>query len=91
MIVYISGAITGVENYAQKFQEVEDILTKEGLEAVNPVKINHDHDKTWESYMKVDIIELMKCDAIFMLDGWEKSKGATIERNLAITLKMPLI
>ena len=31
---------------------------------------------------------LMKCDAIYMLDGWEKSRGARCELNSAIEAEM---
>jgi len=53
--------------------------------------INHDHDKSWLNYMKTDIIALMECDAIFLLENWEESKGACIEHSLAIKLGYEVI
>ena len=35
------------------------------------------------------IKRLMDCDILALLPGWERSRGANIERNLAITLGMP--
>ena len=85
--IYISGPITGIEATApQLFKEAEDFLKAKGYEVVNPMTINHDHDKSWTNYMKTDIIALMECDGIFMLDNWEESKGACIEYYLAIKL-----
>jgi len=85
--IYISGKITGIEETApQLFKDAEDFLKAKGSEVVNPMTINHDHDKSWLNYMKTDIVALMECDSIFMLENWEESKGACIEHSLAIKL-----
>lgn len=85
MKVYISGKITGLETsvYESNFQKAEDLLKKFGFEPINPVKLTHDHDKSWLSFMRVDLKALLDCDAIYMLDNWEESKGAKIEYDLA--------
>tara|TARA_R110000868_G_C10972546_1_gene770372 strand:- start:22902 stop:23234 length:333 start_codon:yes stop_codon:yes gene_type:complete len=31
---------------------------------------------------------LMECESIYMLDGWEKSRESTLERNVALHLGM---
>jgi len=49
------------------------------------------HDMSWLNYIKVDIISLMGCNAIYMLDNWTNSKGAKIERKLAIDLGYKVI
>lgn len=46
---------------------------------------------TWEEYMKNDISILIRCDEIHLLPDWKESKGAIIERNLAISLNIPII
>lgn len=88
MKIYISGKITGVplEESNIKFGLIEFLLNKAGHVAVNPMKLNHSHDQAWESFMKVDIAELMTCDAIYMLKDWHESKGACIEHTLATYL-----
>jgi hypothetical protein len=90
--IYISGQITGIEYEAEVlFAEAEHILINRGFEVVNPTTINHKHDLSWLSYMKVDIVALMGCSAIYMLKNWTNSKGAEIERNLAISLGYKII
>jgi len=37
----------------------------------------------YKEYMIADITALFYCDAIFMLNGWEESKGARIEKFIA--------
>ncbi len=63
-----------------------------GFEAVNPCDLNHaGHDQTWESYMRVDIIALMGCEAICLLPGWDRSAGAKCEYHLAQVLGMDVL
>jgi hypothetical protein len=55
------------------------------------MKLNHEHDKSWENYMLVDINALFKCDAIYMLKNWFYSKGSRIERAIAIEMDIIII
>lgn len=91
MKVYISGPITGVEDFETHFNKAEEFLRKRGLEPVNPVKIGKALEKDglhleYSDYMRADIAELLKCDAIFMLDGSEDSEGACTEYCVAKSL-----
>lgn len=89
--IYLSGKITGMENEAHYvFQNAEENLQKlyPDSEIINPMKLNHNHNKKWESYMKVCIIELCQSDMIVMLPNWQDSKGATLELDLATQLNI---
>ena len=91
MKIYISGAISHNSNALQDFNFAEHYLMSLGHEVVNPMKLVHDHDKSWENYMRTDIRELMLCDAVYVLVGWRKSRGAKIEVFLAEHLKMQMM
>lgn len=41
-----------------------------------------EHD--WSCYMRADIAEMMRCDAILMMAGWTGSRGAQLELYLAL-------
>jgi hypothetical protein len=84
---YLCGAITkiGVEQAATNFERMEKLIPK-GYEVVNPMKLPHNHDKSWSSYMRECICELVKCDAIVIDSNWRESKGAMLEREIAIQL-----
>ena len=93
MKVYISGKISGldIELAKKSFQEAENKMLELGHEVINPLKLPDNHDKSWESYMRVCITYLTLCDAIYMLDGWENSKGANLEYYLAYELKIKVL
>ena len=90
MRVYISGKITGLEysEVERLFNAAEKKLSKNGFTPVNPLRNNLPMWASWREHMKKDIQILLSCDAIFMLDNWKDSKGATLERHIAEQLGM---
>jgi hypothetical protein len=91
--IYISGKITGLdyEQAVKSFQDAEDKLNNEGYITVNPMKLNHEHDKSWESYMREDLKALLDCTHIYMMKNWDTSRGAIVEHNLAKELNIEII
>lgn len=85
--VYISGPITGID-FGNRFAFMcaRSALELCGYEAVDPSEVQLDDDASWADYMKADLKLLLDCDYIYMLEGWEDSKGARIERELAENL-----
>lgn len=66
-------------------------LRSVGHEIVNPAEINVDPAKGWEDSMRADIAELVTCQAIAMLPGWQQSRGATLEHHIATQLGLEVI
>ncbi len=94
MRIYISGGITGVENYKEKFAEAEEKLKAEYPEAdiVNPAKLSEIYQNgNCEDYIDICLYLLAKCDSIYMLQGWEDSKGASIEHTYARIKEMTIV
>lgn len=83
---YISGAITGTDDYMERFAKAEKELTEQGYSVVNPAKVNAQlpEDTTYEEYMKMSFCMLDMCDSIYMLNGWSKSFGANREYGYAM-------
>lgn len=87
MKIYISGGITGVKNYKERFARAAAIIEEKGHEAINPCDIQaifKPGTTSWEQYMMVDKGMLQACAAVYFLPGWEKSKGSRIEHKWAI-------
>ena len=82
MRIYISGPMTGVPNYKDKFDEAEKYLTDKGYDVFNPARVDDALPvkiMTYDEIMDIDLCMLRMCDAIYMLNGWCSSKGAWIE------------
>lgn len=87
---YISGPVTGTTDYIERFKKAEAIVREYKWEPINPVAVNAllPSDTSWIEYMKMSLEMLTRknCAAILMLKGWENSRGARIEREIAIGL-----
>ena len=96
--IYLSGKITGTDDYVRRFSLAEQKLKEQGFEVLNPVKAGKWLERylapkvpTWGQYMKQAIKSMMSADYIFMMKGYRESKGARIELFLAKILQYEII
>ena len=88
MKVYIAGAITNNPNYKEQFKAAEERLIAEGHSVINPCK---NDGFTYREYINMGLCELMHCDAIYLLKGYETSTGATLEHDYARTVGLKVL
>ncbi len=92
--IYLSGPITGAENYKEKFEEAESIIYALAekqcvhVDVFNPAILPEGF--TYKEYIDMCIPILSMCDQIVMLDDWETSRGATLEKIYAETVGINL-
>ena len=96
--IYISGKITGTEDYEKRFAKAEAELEAKGFIVLNPVRTGKWLERylapevpTWIQYMKQAIKAMMSADCIYMLKGYRESKGARLELFLAKVLQYEII
>ena len=92
MKIYISGPMTGlVDLNFPAFNAAAARLRELGFDVINPAELNPDRTKSWQECMRVDIKALCDCDAIALLDGYQTSKGARLEIEIAEGLGIPVV
>lgn len=97
--IYISGPISDNPDYQKDFLRAEIALIKRYsdlewpyTEIINPVKVAGvlPGSFSYEDYMTIDMFLLTKCDAIYMIPGYEKSKGALAELLMAKSMGLEI-
>ena len=83
--IYISGSISGrpLDVARRHFESAEASLRAQGWETVNPLRNGLPEDAPWSCHIAVDILSLLGCSAIYLLRGWQASRGAQLEANIA--------
>lgn len=92
MKIYIAGKISGEDmaECAIKFEKAYKEIRSMGADAVNPLTVVDDPHAAWQDAMRKCVRAMMGCDAVFALPDYTDSKGAMIETDLALTMKIPV-
>lgn len=70
------------------FDAAEKALRAAGYDVANPASIGVHEGWGWGDYMRPALKLMLDCDGVALLPGWEDSRGARIERSLALDLAM---
>jgi hypothetical protein len=91
--------------FSKAQKKIEETLTgQKPLQIINPNKLAeivefrfsgknrnlyHVIKPQWSDYMRYRIENLVHASCVYFLKGWQKSKGAALERHIAETLGIP--
>lgn len=85
--IYISGPITGydIEERREAFKRVQLELEQQcgWKHTFNPMENGLPANAHRSEHIREDMKQLLKCTAIYMMHGWEKSAGCQLEFNTA--------
>jgi hypothetical protein len=88
--IYISGPMTGYPEFNYPaFRAAEHHLRNLGHDTANPAR--HPVQDSWAAYMRLDLADLVTCDAVAVLPDWELSRGAVLEVHVAQQLGMSVL
>lgn len=91
-VVYVSGPVTGIrDDNRPVFEQAARELRVAGYRA----RIPHDDvdpGTPWTPAVKLTLMAILaQADGLAMLPGWQHSRGASLERAVALALGMPVM
>lgn len=90
--LYIAGPMTGHDGLNfPAFNAAAAKYRARGCFVLNPAELVPEQGTPWDECMRKDIAALVTCEEIVMLPGWQRSKGARLEHEIAIGLGMSII
>jgi uncharacterized protein DUF4406 len=89
-VVYLSGPMAGLPEYNHPaFHTAAKQLRSAGFMVLNPADYGLD-EKVWATCLRRDLHDLLRAEIVVVLPGWERSKGAMLETDVARRLGMPI-
>ena len=87
--IYIAGPMSGLPDFNYPaFNAEASRLRALGYHVENPAENPAQAD--WAGYMRVAIRQMLTCDMVALLPGWADSRGAILERSVAMKLDIPV-
>lgn len=90
--IYIAGPMSGLPEFNYPaFNAMAARLRSLGYEVENPAENPTPPCGSWQGFMRLGLTQVLRCDQMIMLPGWEKSHGARLEHYIATTLGLTII
>lgn len=90
MILYLAGPMTGKPDFnSAEFAKYAEKYRGEGFTVISPPEMDGgDWTKPYETYIRRDVGVFIneKVDRVYLLPGWQESRGARLEKHLAEVL-----
>lgn len=90
--IFIAGKVSGLptDQVQNKFNRAAQELSEMGYQVITPASL-YDRAKSWEEVTRDNIRYMLDCDEIHLLPCWQESRGAQLEREIALRLGMNIV
>lgn len=99
--LYVAGPMRGYAGLNKgAFDRTATSLRARGFSVVNPAEMDADYDEDWDDSRKMEFMRdamrrdcnaVCDCDGVYLLYGWEQSRGARAERALADAIGLKIL
>lgn len=95
--LYIAGPMTGLPDFNYPaFLDAQDDLRDRGYGTLNPVDSEQNNPtpgkpQSWDWYMRQALAMVLVAEGVAVLPGWECSRGARLEVDVAHALRLPVL
>lgn len=89
--VYLSGSITNTKNYKGLFMFAEELAVLDDAEQIYNPAAQIPASSSWEQAMHRCLSEITNYDTVVMLPGWNTSRGARLECDVALACGMQIV
>lgn len=87
MKLYVAGPMTGLPEFNYPaFRRAAADLEAAGFQVEDPSTNVNPTPDDYHGWLRAGLAQLITCDAVALLAGWEASGGARLEVNVAATL-----
>jgi len=87
MLIYVAGPMTGLPDFNYPaFRSAAAELRALGFDVEDPSTNTNPTPGDYHGWLRAGLAQLIRCDAIALLDGWEASGGARLEVNVGATI-----
>jgi hypothetical protein len=87
MRIYVAGPMTGVAEFNYPaFRAATALLEAAGHEVEDPSTNENPTPGDYHGWLRAGLRQLIECEGVALLAGWEASGGARLEVNVAATL-----
>jgi len=90
--LFLSGPMTSVPGWNYfAFQHAAGIWRARGFDVFNPADLFGGRtDRPRREYIRAGVLELVECDVLLQLPGWDASPGARLEYDFARELDLEI-
>ena len=88
--IYLAGPMSGIADFNYPaFNQAAEQLRAKGFVVENPAENPQPACNSWPGYMRLALRQMLTCDMVVFLPGWQQSRGADLESEVAKRLAIP--